>query len=617
MKRMICTLAGPALAMMITPDLRRRAMWTQMGSAKKRWLPFILILPVLVLLIGNATAQATAFTYQGKLVDNGSPANGQYDFEFKLFDTTAVGTGAQQGTTVALANVTVSNGLFTVQLDFGSVVFTGANRFLEIAVMPTSGSTFTTLSPRQAVAANPYAIRSLNSTTADGLSVACVNCITGSQIQSVQGAQVTGDIAGNQINGAIPVASVPAGSGNYIHNNTSQQAATNFNISGNGAANILEATTQFNLGGNRILSNAGTENIFAGVGAGAANTSGPRNAFFGRNAGNANTNGNDNAFFGFNAGLKSRSFANSFFGSGAGAENVNGNSLAFFGNAAGNKNVTGVNNSFFGNAAGRENIAGSFNTFLGFAAGLNNTTGDNNIFIGHLTGNPNTATQVSNSIAIGNGVSVSTSDTIILGKAGQNTQIPGKLLMGGGVPMGGNFVAQSFSNLGFFGIFTGNLVLDENALNNVLPSQVHLCIRTTNIGNGLGGEMLTRCTAPFSSLANKTDVQPFTGGLEIIKRLKPVSFKWKADGRADVGLNAEDVAEVAPQIVTRNAKGEVEDLKHDNLSALFINAFKEQQAQIKQQQQEIEMLKKRQQEFEALKALLCADHPAALVCKSK
>jgi hypothetical protein len=612
MKRI--TLAALALVRMLTIDLRRRAMWTQKGSAKQRWLPFMLILPVLVLLTGNATAQVTTFTYQGKLVDNGSPANGQYDFEFKLFDAAAVGTGAQQGSTVAVANVTVSDGIFTIQLDFGSAVFTGANRFLEIAVKPTSGSTFTTLSPRQAVAANPYAIHTLN---ADGLSVACVNCVTSNQIQSVQGAQITGSIAGNQINGAIPVASVPAGSVNYIQNSTSQQPATNFNISGSGAANILDATTQFNIGGNRILSNAGTDNLFAGVGAGAANTTGPRNAFFGRNAGNANTNGNDNAFFGFNAGLKSRSFANSFFGSGAGAENVNGNSLAFFGNAAGNKNVTGVSNSFFGNAAGRENISGSFNTFLGFAAGLNNTTGDHNIFIGHLTGNPNTSTQVSNSIAIGNGVSVSTSDTIILGKAGQNTQIPGKLLMGGGVPMGGNFVAQSFSNLGFSGIFTGNLVLDENALNNVLPSQVHLCIRTTNIGNGLGGEMLTRCTLPFSSLANKTDVQTFTGGLDVVKRLKPVSFKWKADGRADVGLNAEDVAEVAPQIVTRNNKGEVDDVKESSLNLLLINAVKEQQKQIEAQQQEIETLKKRQQEFEALRALLCADHPAAVVCKSK
>jgi trimeric autotransporter adhesin len=359
------------------------------------------------------------------------------------------------------------------------------------------------------------------------------------------------------------------------------------------------------LGGSRILSNQGTDNLFAGIGAGAANTTGRRNAFFGRNAGNASTGSNDSTFFGFNAGLKqANSFANSFFGSGAGQENINGNSLAFFGTNAGNKNVTGINNSFYGNAAGQENTSGSFNTFLGFAAGFNNTTGGNNIFIGNLTGNVNTATQINNSVAIGNGISVSTSDTIIIGKTSQNTQIPGKLLMGGGVMMSGNFVAQSFSNLGFEGLYTGNLVLDNNLLNNVLPSQVHLCIRTTSLGGGFGGEMLTRCTVPFSSVADKTDVKPFAGGIEIVKRLKPVAFKWK-DGASEIGLNAEDVAEIAPLLVTRNEKGEIEAVKENGLSVVLINAIKEQQKQIEAQAAQIEELKK----------LVCAANPNAAVCK--
>jgi len=517
---------------------------------------------------------------------------------FKLFN--ALSSGNQVGVTLTITNVQVTTGIFSVSLDFGAASFSGADRFLEVSISPAGQNNFTTLAPRQKLTSAPYSIKASTSDTAtNSLSL--------------------GGIAANQFvqtdDARLSDARVPLpGSNDYVQNTTTQQPSINFNIGGTGTANILDAGVQFNLGGNCILSNAGTDNLFAGVGAGAANTTGPRNAFFGRNAGNANTNGNDNAFFGFNAGLKSRSSANSFFGSGAGAGNVNGNSLAFFGTNAGNKNVNGVNNSFYGNAAGRENISGSFNTFLGFAAGLNNTTGDNNIFIGHLTGNPNTATQVSNSIAIGNGVSVSTSDTIILGKVGQNTQIPGKLLMGGGVPMGGNFVAQSFSNLGFSGIFTGNLVLDNNALNNVLPSQVRLCIRTQSIGGGLGGEMLTRCTAPFSSVANKTDVQPFAGGLDVIKRLKPVSFKWKADGRADVGLNAEDVAEVAPQIVRRNAKGEVEDVKESSLNLLLINAVKEQQAQIEAQEKQI---REQQWQIDALKKLVCQTNPQAAICKEE
>ena len=111
-------------------------------------------------------------------------------------------------------------------------------------------------------------------------------------------------------------------------------------------------------------------------------------------------------------------------------------------------------------------------------------------------------------------------------------------------------------------------------------------------------------------------MQEFSGGLDLVDRLKPVAFKWKEGGKRDFGLNAEDVAEVEPLLVTRNAKGEVEEVKHDNLMVVFINAFKQQQSQIKSLQQEIEALMKRQQELDELKAFVCADRPNASVCKS-
>ncbi len=63
---------------------------------------------LLVSFIGNASGQTTQFTYQGKLNDNGNPASGQYDFKFKLYDTSTVGTGTQQGGDVVVSNVTVT-----------------------------------------------------------------------------------------------------------------------------------------------------------------------------------------------------------------------------------------------------------------------------------------------------------------------------------------------------------------------------------------------------------------------------------------------------------------------------------------------------------------------------
>ena len=112
-------------------------------------------------------AVGTAFTYQGRLTDAGSPANGAYDFEFRLYD--AASGGSQVGSTVPLADVTVSNGLFTVQLDFGAAAFQRDARWLEIGVRPGAGSdACTTLSPRQALTAAPYALHAADAWSVNG-----------------------------------------------------------------------------------------------------------------------------------------------------------------------------------------------------------------------------------------------------------------------------------------------------------------------------------------------------------------------------------------------------------------------------------------------------------------
>src|SRR6266446_1877680 len=81
---------------------------------------FTLIIVWVLFNAGAVLAQTTAFTYQGKLVDNGNPASGNYDLTFKLFDTATVGSGSQQGANLSLTNVAVTSGVFTVQLDFGA-----------------------------------------------------------------------------------------------------------------------------------------------------------------------------------------------------------------------------------------------------------------------------------------------------------------------------------------------------------------------------------------------------------------------------------------------------------------------------------------------------------------
>jgi hypothetical protein len=116
---------------------------------------------LLVFLLLNSSASArslnaalgSAFTYQGKLKDDSQPANGVYDFQFKLYD--ALSGGAQVGDSLTKNGVIVTEGLFSVLLDFGAV-FDGSALYLEISVRPGGGD-YTTLDPRQALTAAPYA----------------------------------------------------------------------------------------------------------------------------------------------------------------------------------------------------------------------------------------------------------------------------------------------------------------------------------------------------------------------------------------------------------------------------------------------------------------------------
>jgi len=100
-------------------------------------------------------AQGTTFTYQGRLNDGAAPADGSYDLKFDLFD--AASGGAPQATSITNLAKGITNGLFTVSLDFGNP-FTGPGRWLEIAVRTNGAGSFFALSPRQPLTPAPYAI---------------------------------------------------------------------------------------------------------------------------------------------------------------------------------------------------------------------------------------------------------------------------------------------------------------------------------------------------------------------------------------------------------------------------------------------------------------------------
>jgi hypothetical protein len=112
--------------------------------------------------LAPAAPLGTAFTFNGRLSDGGSPATGNYDFQFALYDADTGGSLVGTPTTIALAPVGVTNGLFNVALDFGGAAFAGDARWLQIEVRPNgSGSPHTVLSPRQLLTLTPYSLYSI------------------------------------------------------------------------------------------------------------------------------------------------------------------------------------------------------------------------------------------------------------------------------------------------------------------------------------------------------------------------------------------------------------------------------------------------------------------------
>jgi len=108
-------------------------------------------------------------------------------------------------------------------------------------------------------------------------------------------------------------------------------------------------------------------------------------------------------------------------------------------------------------------------------------------------------------------------------------------------------------------------------------------------------------------LRYKTGIRSYLGGLDVAKRLNPITFSWKADGRRDIGFGAEEVAKVEPLLTFTNDKGELEGVHYAQITTVLVNAVKEQQAQI-------EALKN---QIETLTSLVCRSNASLQVCRGK
>ena len=213
-----------------------------------------LLLPTLLFTLNahlaTAHAQGTAFTYQGQLLNNGSPANGSYDLTFALFNTNA--SGVAIAGSVTNNAVSVTNGLFTTMIDFGPGVFTGATNWLQIGVATNGVSSFTPLSPRQQLTPTPYATFANTAANLSGtLPAAQISgTVSSANLSGTYGNAVTLNNAGNSfsgngsgltglnaasLTGTLPVASLPATVVTNTETGVTLGGTFNGTFSGNGA----------------------------------------------------------------------------------------------------------------------------------------------------------------------------------------------------------------------------------------------------------------------------------------------------------------------------------------------------------------------------------------------
>jgi hypothetical protein len=351
----------------------------------------LLLLATLNSQLATVHAQGTAFTYQGRLNNNGSPASGIYNLTFSLFNTNS--SGAAIAGPVTNNAVVVTNGLFTVLIDFGPGVFTGATNWLEIAVATNGGNTFTTLAPRQQLTPTPYAIFA---GAAGGLS---------------------GTLPVSQVSGVLPLAQLPAAViTNYATSVTLVGYFTgNFGGSfyGNGSgltglnpADLSAGTAAINISGNAATATTATTatNLIGNV------SDAQLSANIARLNGTNNFTGT-NTFAGVTIATNVNNvIAGTILGNGSGLTNLN---TAQFANSVLTNGETGVTlgGTFNGNATTANNFSGSLS---------GNVTGTQSATVVSTVGGQTAANVASGASAANAATSANTASTIVKRDASGN-----------------------------------------------------------------------------------------------------------------------------------------------------------------------------------------------------
>ena len=387
------------------------------------------------------------------------------------------------------------------------------------------------------------------------------------------------------------------------------------------------------------------DNYFIGHQTGGQITTGVHNIMLGYESGFSNKTGSYNTFLGYQSGYINNASFNSFIGYLSGRANTAGAYNTFIGYESGRNNGLGDYNVFLGHQTGFSNTSGHENVFIGYKSGYSNSGGYDNIFIGNLAGE--NASGNTHSTFIGNeaGRNVTGDDNIYIGdRAGTNVYVTNHESFGTvilGIDAGRNVVGEYNTVLGYGsgsswgGESTGNYNtfvgvgagggghLTRLGSNNVcigndagygVTGNDKLYIAnnsTTTLIYGdfsakevvIDGDLYATSVTPsdFNLKQNFTEIK---SGLKLISALTGYYFNWNDIAKEEfnysdeeqVGVIAQDVEKVLPQLIVTNSKG-YKAVDYTKLSPVIIEAIKEQQTQIEELKAENEVLKQKLNEI--------------------
>ena len=390
---------------------------------------------------------------------------------------------------------------------------------------------------------------------------------------------------------------------------------------------------------------SGTNNTAAGDNALLSNTTGSNNTAVGSQAMVFNSTGIDNTASGYNALLENSSGgSNTAVGYQALLNNTTACCNSAFGAAALGDNSTGNNNTAVGTGTLGANTTGSFNTATGAAALSSNTTGANNTATGlnalyfNSTGSDNTGTGVnalldnttgtdntatgffalySNTTADyntasgysalysnnGNSNTASGYEVLYSNTSGTQNTASGVHALAANTT-GSNNIAEGYHagynlttgsnniDIGSPGVAAESGIIRIGTITGTTSTQKAAYVagiygvKTGTAGTAVFIDSSGQLGTVSSSIRYKEDVQPIASASERLLQLRPVRFRYKkadASGEKPIqyGLIAEEVAEVYPELVVRDATtGRIDGVRYDELAPMLLNEMQQQHAQM-------------------------------------